>query len=212
MLDLLAFKATDIPIKNDITNGDFSDGKNGWRTQGYQSEFNIVDGVAVTENTTFSSKGLLTRNYINYEIDDVVYFKVNMKVDSLDDINYLRVIFGVSGEDGVANVTDQASEDFVDISDVGKWRTGDCFRIVYAPGENRESQLHLKNALLVNLTKTFGKGNEPTKEQMDILIEQFPNKWFDGTKNLFNAEHFMRLYFKEMREIKNSITTLGGGS
>ena len=38
-----------------------------------------------------------------------------------------------------------------------------------------------KNILVINLTTTFGAGNEPTKEQMDQIMEQFPNSWFNGT-------------------------------
>lgn len=39
----------------------------------------------------------------------------------------------------------------------------------------------------INLTAAFGKGNEPTAEQMDGIMAKFTNSWFDGTKNLFRA-------------------------
>ena len=68
----------------------------------------------------------------------------------------------------------------------------------------------IKNRVLINLTKEFGKGNEPTTEQMDALLEIFPNSWFYGTKNIFNAKHFMKMYFKKINELENAITTLGG--
>lgn len=45
-----------------------------------------------------------------------------------------------------------------------------------------------ENALLLNLTTIFGKGNEPTVEQMDEIMNKFTNSWFDGTKNLFRAK------------------------
>lgn len=41
--------------------------------------------------------------------------------------------------------------------------------------------------IVINLTDVFGKGNEPTAEQMDAILAKFPNSWFDGTKNLFRA-------------------------
>lgn len=44
-----------------------------------------------------------------------------------------------------------------------------------------------KNLIVIDLTKTFGAGNEPTATQMDRLLEQFPNSWFDGTQNIFLA-------------------------
>lgn len=62
----------------------------------------------------------------------------------------------------------------------------------------------------MNLTELFGIGNEPSEEQMEEILSQFPDSWFDETKNLFNAKHFMKLYFKKMTELENAITTLGG--
>ena len=40
---------------------------------------------------------------------------------------------------------------------------------------------HLDNVVLIDLTAAFGAGNEPTKEQMDAMLSQFPNSYFNGT-------------------------------
>jgi hypothetical protein len=45
----------------------------------------------------------------------------------------------------------------------------------------------LRNIMAIDLTTTFGAGNEPTAEQMDGILAKFTNSWFDGTKNLFRA-------------------------
>nr|WP_319218572.1 hypothetical protein [uncultured Trichococcus sp.] len=45
----------------------------------------------------------------------------------------------------------------------------------------------IRKAFAIDLTAAFGKGNEPTAEQMDALLAKFTNSWFDGTKNLFRA-------------------------
>jgi len=37
------------------------------------------------------------------------------------------------------------------------------------------------NVIAINLTATFGAGNEPTRAQMDAIMQQFPNRWFNGT-------------------------------
>ncbi len=34
------------------------------------------------------------------------------------------------------------------------------------------------------MTTTFGAGNEPSKEQMDEILKQFPDSWFDGTQEI----------------------------
>ena len=38
---------------------------------------------------------------------------------------------------------------------------------------------HISNIMIINLTDTFGSGNEPTKEQSDKIF----TNWFDGTKS-----------------------------
>lgn len=48
--------------------------------------------------------------------------------------------------------------------------------------------IRFSRLLTIDLTATFGKGNEPTAEQMDAILAKFPNSWFDGTKNLFRAK------------------------
>lgn len=73
---------------------------------------------------------------------------------------------------------------------------------------NNENKI--KNRLTINLTQTFGAGNEPTTKQMDELLSQFDDGWFDGTKNVFNAEHILKMYFNKTKELDNAITSLGG--
>ena len=41
-----------------------------------------------------------------------------------------------------------------------------------------------RDYIAINLTETFGAGNEPTKEEMDELIKLIPNQWFDGELTL----------------------------
>lgn len=40
---------------------------------------------------------------------------------------------------------------------------------------------YVDNVILINLTTAFGAGKEPTKAQMDQILQQFPNNWFNGT-------------------------------
>jgi len=45
-----------------------------------------------------------------------------------------------------------------------------------------------KCGILINLTKTFGKGYEPSKEQMDAMLSRFDGYWFTARRPLFSAE------------------------
>lgn len=50
-----------------------------------------------------------------------------------------------------------------------------------------------KNQLLVNLTKLFGKGSEPTIEEFESLLSIFPGRWFDTTNSFENMQkHILR--------------------
>ena len=49
------------------------------------------------------------------------------------------------------------------------------------PEFNVGDTVKFRNILAIDLTTAFGAGNEPTKEQMDAILSQFPNSYFNGT-------------------------------
>lgn len=57
----------------------------------------------------------------------------------------------------------------------------------------------VKDVVGINLTKIFGAGNEPTKEQMDALLAQYPNSWFDGTVNLAENKKFVTFLLNQLK-------------
>lgn len=48
--------------------------------------------------------------------------------------------------------------------------------------------LEYKCGIVINLTKTFGAGSEPTKEQMDVLLSRYDNYWYTARRYLFSAD------------------------
>ena len=78
---------------------------------------------------------------------------------------------------------------------------------------NSGSSLSVENTMiisevgLINLTVTFGSGNEPTKEEMDELIKV--TGYIDGEYALNNKE-FLIWTLALIRSNKNAIITLGG--
>ena len=56
------------------------------------------------------------------------------------------------------------------------------------------AQTSIKYAFAIDLTATFGAGNEPTKTEMDYLLSRYPNGHFNGTVNdLVSAQnHYLR--------------------
>ncbi len=60
--------------------------------------------------------------------------------------------------------------------------------VIYPDAETQNGKtLQYKCGILLNLTQIFGKGNEPTADVIDACLSSFPNGWFSGTKNIFDA-------------------------
>lgn len=47
--------------------------------------------------------------------------------------------------------------------------------------------MEVKKAIAIDLTSTFGAGNEPTAAEMDAILACFDDSWFNGTRNIANA-------------------------
>ena len=85
-------------------------------------------------------------------------------------------------------------------SDGGMFRLG-----IYSNDEVVE--FYYDNVLLIDLTETFGAGNEPTKEEMDELIKI--TGYIDGEYALNNKE-LLNWMLVLTRRNRNAIVALGG--
>lgn len=214
MLDLLAFKATNVPAQNLVSNGDFSNGTTGWVVSlgAAQHNITVVDGVYQVTKTSDGS--LLSVAQSGGVIGGHKYYLAGfIKGSSVMNFtgNEFVYIPNTPGQGALGAVTtDWVRKSFIRIPT----NTSTSYKITLFSGINIPlgETLYTKNILMIDLTEVFGDGYEPTKEEMDFLIDRFPDAWFGGTRNLFNAKRIMQLYFKEIREIRNAITSLGGGS
>ena len=53
--------------------------------------------------------------------------------------------------------------------------------------DNRSSgwdEVNVAWVVAINLTSAFGSGNEPTIEQVEMMLSQFENNWFEGIKKI----------------------------
>ena len=185
---------TTLMATNLIRNGDFSNGSTGWG-----AVTAVVDGRGsklATSQWAGMSQTLSTVvgniYYVSAEIEGTAY-------------NYLEVVpIG-------AKYVSSNNKARVSIIGKAKWAT-DTILV----GDSRSSgwtTYYVDNVVTIDLTATFGAGNEPTVEQMDAIMAKFPNSWFDGTKNLFQAKaslnKLMALDARTEFEAKNLV---GNGS
>mgnify|MGYP001163254066 FL=1 len=59
----------------------------------------------------------------------------------------------------------------------------------------------------MDLTETFGIGNEPTAEEMDLMLSKFDNNWFQTANLLTFKEGYLELLSK-IKEINDTIQVL----
>lgn len=99
------------------------------------------------------------------------------------------------------------------VSQVSTYTGEDMYNLVYAYGPNvpdntGNSLARFNNLVIINLTETFGAGNEPLIEQMDMILSQFTSSWFDGVKNLFVAKEVLNRTLKAERELNMNAKNL----
>ena len=159
---------------NLVTNGDFSNGITGYVTT--SSYVTSTSGELITTATASSGN---VRATIITVANNVYYVFAQIQGDSalvkLDYHSLNQWAHSGSGKYGFLSGIVTATTD-------GEKRVG--IRDYRSSGWTLTKMKYLG---AIDLTATFGKGNEPTAEQMDGIMAKFTNSWFDGAKNLFRA-------------------------
>jgi len=69
--------------------------------------------------------------------------------------------------------------------------------------------MQMDNFMRINLTKTFGAGNEPTEEEMNLLLDIAGISYIDD-EVIIPAQKIMQWQLALIRKNKNAIIALGG--
>lgn len=206
---------TEFEAKNEVVNGDFSNGTTGWNDSSGASTLSAASGVltATGKGTAafFSAHSDITTTPKN---GDKIYTRArvrdNLKTTLLQ--TYLRGGY----TSGFVNIP----------SGTGAWQTVSCihtlvssptssvavaFRPSFASSADQAgSTLDLQYVLTINLTATFGAGKEPTLAEMDRLMARFPNSWFDGVKPIQTIETLYQEKANKVQEAWITPTLLNG--
>lgn len=163
----------------------------------------------VAVNTTFGE----------YSQGDTVFFKMNVKapwgVGGTVTNNTPLIKMFINSSTGMKYAVDNATaladiehnDYYGNITFDGEMNTSPLTIGVQYNSVDRipdNAQIEIGNIVVVNLTKVFGLGNEPTAEEFYSLLDGFENKYFEGEANLFSASaNFRRIY----KEYKSSLLT-----
>ena len=203
----LAGKADKVVIKNLFSNGDFSNGDVGWMTiAGYNNRFEVVDGIARNIDTSTDNHRSFIYQNSKVPIGHVTYHAFRYKQEGVTS-SRVGVMYGLSGA-YLQQYYYPTGEGFEVYSGMGV-STGDnrMRLIINNIVAESEYDVYLDYFLMLDLTETFGAGNEPTKEEMDRLIKV--TGYIDGEYALNNKEMLIWT-LALIRRNKNAIITLGG--
>mgnify|MGYP001205249308 CR=1 FL=1 len=196
-MDLISYKLSknytdelnNLKIKNSIINGDFSSGDDGW---------------------SFGSNTVINNDYLTYVSSQsgnvyqhetkvshgVFYFTVKVRGDG-----HIGFNIGTSFEFYRLNLNTPSWERHSVVT------TNESPGYFYFGRKSVRGTVDFDNFFLCNLSNVFGAGNEPTKEEMDALIDIVG--WFDGEVTLTQKQELTWL-LGMIRQNREAITALGG--
>lgn len=192
----LAGKADKVDLKNEIENGNFSKGTTGWYTYGSTIAVEDNKRLKVSNNGSFSYAQVI--GYLDLEPQNKYYFRTKIE-DGNKDTN-VRILGwfngGVKSSEGLYElVKENTSEEIINRE------------LKFYDSSTEGDYYYISNIQLINLTATFGAGNEPTREEMGELINL--TGYIDGGYALNNKE--MLIWTLELiRRNRNAIIALGG--
>jgi lysophospholipase L1-like esterase len=183
-------KENQFPVKNLISNGDFSNGTTGWGITA--ASFSVVNGEMVLLAT--ATGGFVSQTIPGGTVVGRKYYG-RAKIKSTS--NKVRLALGgtLSKYTSGLNVYEYLSAVHT--------ATGTGHNINIQDGRSSGwDNVYIDNVLVVDLTATFGAGKEPSATEMDeLLLSKFPDGWFSGTKSqLYN---FADLRTEALRKSKN---------
>lgn len=167
-----------ITLTNLVANGDFSSGTAGWSTT--SATITATDNTATATVTAVSGAAAIARSvtggivagrtyYVSFVMNPFNAHTPAVFVGNYNTISpaipagtFSHVAKIVTAPTSTANITIRLNRDT-------------------SVGMSIGSVAQFRRILLIDLTTAFGAGNEPTKEQMDAILSQFPNSYFSGT-------------------------------
>ena len=199
-------KVQNFKIKNDIINGDFNNGSTvGWN--GVEGSLSIENNeLVLTSNkdsgtifhiATGWSANTGEKIYFRYKITP---FRTHTPSVWIGSLLYMDKIASAGVKTTVSQVATMPS------NGAGIAIYGNS---AIASGNVIGAKVYFDEVMVINLSKVFGSGNEPTKLEMDELMKVIPNGWWDGELTL-TQKQFITWQLNLIRKNTNAIIALGG--
>jgi hypothetical protein len=174
---------SDVKIKgltanNIVKNGNFTDAIN-WT--GVNGTLNITDNTAIITGDG-SSSVIGIRQDFNLVMSATNFF-IKFKIKVPDGCTKITFVSYHSTDGSISITKDSPTTgiwlDFSAIANIGSIGYVRINTYFDSADAAEDKVIEIKEVMLINVTQTFGSGNEPTKEQCDQIF----TNWFDGTKS-----------------------------
>ncbi|MDQ5932716.1 MAG: hypothetical protein QG649_801, partial [Patescibacteria group bacterium] len=177
-----------VTITNLAVNGDFGSGGTGWTTNCPAPSTCIFAGGTLTMTTDGTQRANATRTMPGtYTDNDKIFYSMRVRRDSgtgfrfsahRDNGGYETVLFAETAFNSMGTGA------FERKSGIRNFVASQGTFTMLALGQNVNAkifQVTIDDVLAINLTSAFGAGNEPSVPQMDGILTQFPNGYFNGS-------------------------------
>lgn len=167
------------PVTNLVINSDFSNGTTGWSTNGNTA---VVDGrITRTPNATnqiiaqtLSGLTVGHKYFISADIEGISTTALFVANPVIKPVKYLNK----TGRHRLSQVV-VANDTSMQIGMVDM-------------ATSNWVQYYMDDVVCIDLSARFGAGREPSAMQMDNLLLQYSNSWFEGNVNLIQASGFIK--------------------
>lgn len=162
------FLSSELNLVNLVSNGDFSNGTAGWTKSGGASSISVINGELSYQSSETGWAGATTDVDV---IENNLYY-ITAKVRATSPVDYQStntiglylpayesIIYG--------NITTSQTM----VSGLLTATSTGTSSVRIRNGES-DATIYWDDVICINLTEAFGAGNEPTKEQMDVFINQ----------------------------------------
>ena len=186
-----------IPLQNEFENGNFKN-TGGW--------YGKVASVSVSENVLKVVPNgiyarILTHTINNLIVGDTYYISLDFKtLKETDVVNFPNFSPVLYFPDNVG------MGEFTTISGISKATSSEFRFNMYTPPDATDFstyEMYVKNAIAINLSKTFSDSNRPTKELLDALVLGSPTIWW-GERNAFSQKQLFDLNNLKIDAISNN--------
>ena len=186
-----------IPLQNEFENGNFKNTGGWW---GKTASVSVSENVLkVVPNGIYAR--ILTHTINNLIVGDTYYisldFKTLKETDAVNFPNFSPVLYF---PDNVG------MGEFTTISGISEATSSEFRFNMYTPPDATDFstyEMYVKNAIAINLSKTFSDSNRPTKELLDALVLGSPTIWW-GERNAFSQKQLFDLNNLKIDAISNN--------